>query len=122
MFAAIVPIQPHVKSGRLRALAVSSLRRSITAPDVPTVAESGLPGFEYIGWYAVLAPAETSASIVARLYSEFVKILQSLDLRERLLADGAETVGNTPAEFAAFLKTDLARWSNIIRRAGTKID
>ncbi len=122
MFAAIVPVQPHVKSGRLRALAVSSLRRSITAPDLPTVAESGLPGFEYIGWYAVLAPAETPASIVARLYSEFVKILQSPNLRERLLADGAETVGNTPAEFAAFLKTDLARWSKIIRQAGAKID
>jgi len=122
MFAAIVPIQPHVKSGRLRALAVSSTRRSVTAPDVPTVAESGLEGFEYIGWYGVLAPAGTPGPVIKRLHAEFVKILHAPDLRERLLTDGAETIGNSPAEFAAFLKAEIGRWARVIKQAGAKID
>lgn len=122
MFAAIIPIQPHVKSGRLRAIAVSSPRRSISAPDVPTVAESGLEGFEYIGWYGVLAPAGTPGAVIERLHSEFVKILRLPELRERLLTNGAETMGNSPAEFAAFLKAELERWARVIKQAGAKID
>ena len=116
------PIQPYVKSGRLRAIAVSSTRRSITAPDVPTVAESGLVGFEYIGWYGVLAPAGTPRTIIERLHAEFVKILHLPDLRERLLTNGAEPVGNSPAEFDAFLKTELERWTKMTKQAGAKID
>ena len=122
MFAAIVPIQPYVKSGRLRAIAVSSTRRSITAPDVPTVAESGLAGFEYIGWYGVLAPAGTPRTVIERLHAEFVKILHLPDLRERLLTNGAEPVGNSPAEFDAFLKAELERWTKVTKQAGAKID
>lgn len=122
MFAAIVPIQPHVKSGRLRGIAVSSTRRSITAPEIPTVAESGLKGFEYIGWYGVLAPAGTPATVIERLHAEFVKVLRLPDLRERLLADGAEPLGNSPAEFAVFLKAEIARWARVIKQAGAKID
>ncbi|MBI2225948.1 MAG: tripartite tricarboxylate transporter substrate binding protein [Betaproteobacteria bacterium] len=122
MFAAIIPIQPHVKSGRLRGIAVSSTRRSVTAPEIPTVAESGLEGFEYIGWYGVLAPAGTPGAVIARLHAEFVKILQLPDLRERLLTDGAETMGNSPAEFAAFLKAEMERWARVIKQAGAKID
>ena len=122
MFAAIIPVQPHVRSGRLRALAVSSLKRAISAPDVPTVAEAGLPGFEYVGWYGVLAPAGTPQTIVDRLHAEFVRIVRAPDMRERLLADGAEAVGNTPAEFAVYLKAELERWTRIIKEAGTRID
>ena len=122
MLAAIVPIQPHVKSGRLRAIAVSSTRRSVTAPDVPTVAESGLEGFEYIGWYGVLAPAGTPNTVIERLHAEFVKVLRLPDLRERLLADGAETMGNSPAAFAVFLKAEIERWARVIKQAGAKID
>ena len=122
MFAAIVPVQPHIKSGRLRAIAVSSTKRAVAAPDLPTVAESGLPGFEYVGWYGVLAPAGTPKAIIDRLHAEFVQIVQAPEMRERLLADGAEPVGNTPAQFETYLKAELARWPAIIKAAGTRID
>ncbi len=122
MFAGIVPIDPHVKAGRLRAIAVSSPQRAASIPQVPTIAESGLPGFEVVGWYGVLAPARTAPAIVARLHREFVTILQAPEMRDRLTSEGAEPVGNTPAEFTAFLKTDLARWAKVIKAAGAKLD
>jgi tripartite-type tricarboxylate transporter receptor subunit TctC len=89
---------------------------------VPTIAESGLPGFEVVGWYGVLAPARTPPAIVERLHREFVKILQTPEIRDRLTSEGAEPVGNTPAEFTAFLKTDIARWAKVIKAAGAKLD
>jgi tripartite-type tricarboxylate transporter receptor subunit TctC len=122
MFAGIVPIDPHVKAGRVRGIAVSSARRSISLPQVPTIAESGLPGFEVVGWYGVLAPARTPQPVVSRLHGEFIKILQTPDVRARLLGEGAEPVGNSPAEFAAFIKTDIARWAKVIKAAGAKLD
>ena len=122
MFAGIVPIDPHVKSGRVRSIAVSSAKRSVAIPHVPTIAESGLPGFEVVGWYGVLAPARTPHPIVARLHNEFIKILQTQDIRDRLLSEGAEPVGNTPAEFTAFIKTDIGRWAKVIKAAGAKLD
>jgi tripartite-type tricarboxylate transporter receptor subunit TctC len=122
MFAGIVPIDPHVKSGRVRSIAVTSAKRSVAIPQVPTIAESGLPGFEVVGWYGVLAPARTPHPIVARLHNEFVKILQTQDIRDRLLSEGAEPVGNTPAEFTAFIKTDIGRWAKVIKAAGAKLD
>jgi tripartite-type tricarboxylate transporter receptor subunit TctC len=122
MFAGIVPIDPHVKAGRVRGIAVSSAHRSTALPQVPTIAESGLPGFEVVGWYGVLAPAHTPHSIVDRLNREFLKILQTPDIRDRLTSEGAEPVGNSPAEFAAFLKTDIARWAKVIKQAGAKLD
>ncbi len=122
MFAGIVPIDPHVKSGRVRSIAVSSAKRSVAIPQVPTIAESGLPGFEVVGWYGVLAPARTPHPIVARLHNEFIKILQTQDIRDRLLSEGAEPVGNTPAEFTAFIKTDIGRWAKVIKAAGAKLD
>jgi len=122
MFAGIVPIDPHVKSGRVRSIAVSSAKRSVAIPQVPTIAESGLPGFEVVGWYGVLAPARTPHPIVARLHNELVKILQTQDIRDRLLSEGAEPVGNTPAEFTAFIKTDIGRWAKVIKAAGAKLD
>ena len=122
MFAGIVPIDPHVKSGRVRSIAVSSAKRSVAIPHVPTIAESGLTGFEVVGWYGVLAPARTPHPIVARLHNEFIKILQTQDIRDRLLSEGAEPVGNTPAEFTAFIKTDIGRWAKVIKAAGAKLD
>ena len=122
MFAGIVPIDPHVKAGRVRGIAVSSAKRSISLPQVPTIAESGLPGFDVVGWYGVLAPAHTPPPIVARLNREFLKILQTPGMRDRLLSEGAEPVGNSPAEFTAFLKTDIARWARVVKTAGAKLD
>ena len=101
---------------------MSSSKRAITAPEIPTVAESGLPGFEYVGWYGVLAPTGTPRAIIDRLHAELVQILQIADMRERLLADGAEPIGNTPAAFEAYLKAELERWTRVIKESGTKID
>jgi tripartite-type tricarboxylate transporter receptor subunit TctC len=106
----------------VRSIAVTSAKRSVAIPQVPTIAESGLPGFEVVGWYGVLAPARTPHPVVARLHNEFVKILQTQDIRDRLLSEGAEPVGNTPAEFTAFIKTDIGRWAKVIKAAGAKLD
>jgi tripartite-type tricarboxylate transporter receptor subunit TctC len=122
MFAGIVPIDPHVKAGRVRGIAVSSAKRSVAIPQVPTIAESGVPGFEVVGWYGMLAPAHTPQAIVARLNGELLKILQAPDVRDRLWGEGAEPVGNSPAEFTAFIKTDIARWAKVIKTAGAKLD
>ena len=122
MFAGIVPIEPHVRAGRVRGIAVSSARRSLAMPQVPTIAESGLPGFEVVGWYGVLAPAHTPHAIIVRLHREFLNILQTPEIRDRLLREGAEPVGNSPAQFTEFLRTDIARWAKVIRQAGAKLD
>jgi tripartite-type tricarboxylate transporter receptor subunit TctC len=122
MFAGIVPIDPHVKAGRVRGIAVSSAKRSAAIPQVPTIAESGLPGFEVVGWYGVLAPAHTPKAVVDRLHRELLKILQTPEIRDRLMSEGAEPVGNSPAEFTEFLKTDIARWAKVIKQAGAKLD
>lgn len=100
---------PHVKSGRLRALAITSISRSPALPELPTVAESGLPGFEVGQWYGVLAPAGTPDTVVARLNSELVKVMQTPEVNEWLLREGSLPVGNTPREFAAYLKDDVAK-------------
>jgi tripartite-type tricarboxylate transporter receptor subunit TctC len=121
MFAGIVPIDPHIKSGRLRGIAVTSLKRAAAAPQFPAIAET-LPGFDIVGWYGLLAPAKTPAAIVNKLHAEILKALKSKEIGERLVSEGAEVVGNTPAEFTAFLKTDIARWAQVIKRTGAKID
>lgn len=107
----------HIKAGRLRALAVTSSRRSPTLPDVPTVAEAGVRGFEYTGWLAVLAPAGTPREIVNKLQAEIAKILAMPDMRERFLNWGYEPVGGTPDEMAARLRADIARYANVIKEA-----
>ncbi len=122
MFAGLLPAQVQVKANRLRAIAVTSAKRSAFMPDLPTVAESGLPGFEYVGWYGVLAPAGTPSAIVKRLHAEIVSVLALPEIRDRLAGDGAEVVGNTPVEFAAFLKTDIARWAPVIKQSGARLE
>lgn len=113
---------PHVKSKRLRALGVSSVKRMPIAPQLPTIAESGVPGFEAGIWYALFAPARTPRPIVDRLYRESGNALRSPDMRDMFLGQGAEIVASTPEEFSAYLKNDIARWAKIIKAAGVRAD
>jgi tripartite-type tricarboxylate transporter receptor subunit TctC len=111
---------PHIKAGKLRALAVTSAKRSGALPDIPTIAEAGLPGYDSTQWYGVLAPAGTPHEIVARLHAEIVRALRLPDVRERLAADGAEAVGSTPEEFAAFIQSEIEKWTAVARSAGIR--
>ena len=111
-------VMPQVKAGRLRALAVTGAKRSALAPELPTIAESGLPGYEASGWFGVLAPAATPRDLVARLNAAIVKGISEADARERLAALGGDVVANSPAEFAAYLRDDLAKWSKLIEALG----
>ena len=109
---------PYAKSGRLRGLGVTSAKRAAGAPDIPTIAEAGVPGYEATQWFGVLAPAGTPREIVARLHAEIGRVLQAPDVRERLAGDGADPVGSTPDEFAAFLRSETAKWAKVVRNAG----
>lgn len=122
MFAGLLPAQAQVKTNRLRAIAVTSAKRSGFMPELPTVIESGLPGFEVVGWYGVLAPAGTPPAIVNRLHGEIIKVLALPEIRARIASDGAEVVGDTPAQFAAFLKADIARWAPLIKQSGARLE
>ncbi len=113
-------LMPQVKAGRLRALAVTGAKRSALALELPTIAESGLPGYEAIGWFGILAPGATPRELIARLNAAIVKGITDADARERLAALGGEVVANTPAEFAARIRDDLAKWSRLIKEIGLK--
>ena len=113
---------PHVKAGKLRALGMTSASRSRAAPDLPTVAEQGLPGYESSLWYALLAPAATPQTIIKRLHAETVKILKMPDISELLLSQGAEPVGNSPQELSRFIKSDIDRWTKVINGANIRVD
>ena len=119
-FSTIAVISPHVESGRIKAFAITSKERSPSFPDVPTVAESGLPGYEAENWYALLAPAGTPPAIVDRLNRELKKILGSPDFVKEIAKEGGRTVGDSPAEFAQFLSIDVPRWQKIVREADLK--
>jgi len=122
MFGTIVAISPHIKAGRLRALAVTGKSRSGLLPEVPTLAEAGLPGYEAGSWYGILAPAGTPGAIVARLNAEINQAVRQPEVRERLAAEGAETLGGTPEEFASHLKAELARMGRLMREAGIRME
>ena len=119
MFGTILPTLPHVKAGRLRAIAVSGAQRSPALPDVPTVAET-LPGFEAASWYGIFAPAQTPREVIAKLNRESARILETTDMREYLLREGAVPAGGTPEEFAAHFRNEIAKWARLIRDAGIK--
>jgi tripartite-type tricarboxylate transporter receptor subunit TctC len=121
-FATVVSSLPHVKAGKLRAIAVTSARRTPAAPEYPTVSESGLPGYEAVAWYGVLAPAGTPRDIIARLNGEIVRSLRLADVQQLLLAQGAEAVSDTPDEFAAIMRKDIAKWGSVVRKVGAKAD
>lgn len=110
------------KAGKVTALGVASAARIAAAPDLPTIAEGGLPGFEVTSWYALVAPAGTAPDIVQRLAAETAKSLGQADVREKLAALGAEPVGNSPAEFAAMLRSEIARWSRLAKEANIRVE
>jgi tripartite-type tricarboxylate transporter receptor subunit TctC len=122
IFSSAPPALPHVASGKLRALAVTSARRSSVSPDLPTVSESGLPGFEVINWYGVLAPARTPKSIVDKLNAEITRITNMPDVKERLSTVGIEALSSTPAQFAAFIKEETAKWAKVVKFSGARLD
>jgi tripartite-type tricarboxylate transporter receptor subunit TctC len=113
---------PQLKAGRIRPLAITTLKRSASLPDVPTIAESGLPGFDAPAWNGVLVPARTPRTIIAKLHAEIVKDLKLPDVLERITALGFEPVGNTPEEFDVFLKAELAKWAKVARAIGAKAE
>ena len=122
IFSSAPPALPHVKTGKLRALAVTSAKRSSVVPDLATIAESGLPGFEVINWYGLLTPARTQKEIIARLNAEIVKILNMSDVKERLSAQGIEIFSSTPAQFAAFIREETEKWAKVVKYSGARLD
>ncbi len=122
MFGTLVAILPHIKAGRLRALAVTGRSRSALLPEVPTLAESGLPGYEAGSWYGILAPAGTPGAIVARLNTEINAAIRQPEVRERLAAEGAEVLGGTPGDFASHIKAELSRMGKLMREAGIRME
>jgi tripartite-type tricarboxylate transporter receptor subunit TctC len=121
-FAFIVPpvVRSHVEAGKLRALAVSTIKRSAVFPDAPTLDESGIKGLDIPHWYGIWAPAKTPPAIINALHKEFVRVMALPSLRERFAREGAEAVGSSPGEFAAFVQSEVTRWTEVARRAGLK--
>ena len=122
MLLNLAPVKGLIQNGRLRALAVAGPTRSANLPDVATAAESGLPGYSVVGWYGMLLPAGVPRALKARLHGDVVKTLRADDVRQRLSAENTEPIGNTPEEFAAFLKQEIAKFAAVITRTGVKAD
>jgi tripartite-type tricarboxylate transporter receptor subunit TctC len=122
MFSPLAASLPMVRDGKLRALAVTSLTRSLAVPEVPAIAESGYPGFEVTGWLGLLAPAKTPPMIVGKLHTQVVTALASPEVRARLAALGLDGIGSTPDEFAAAIQSGLIKWSKVITEAGIKVE
>lgn len=120
LFSTILQSSPHIKAGKLRALAVTTRTRSRALPDVPTMVESGMPNYVVAGWYGVLAPVKTPRPVIDRLNREIVRILHLPEVVERLAADGSEPVGSTPEEFGAHIRAEIARWRKVIEDAGIR--
>ena len=122
MFASAPSAMPHIKTGRLRALAMTGSQQSAAVPGVPTIAESGLPGFETYGWYGVLAPAGTAPPIIARVHGAIIKAMAAPEVMERIVADGSEAVAGTPEQFADYIKRDIPKWAKVIKESGARAD
>jgi tripartite-type tricarboxylate transporter receptor subunit TctC len=116
-FANMLSAMPHITSGRLRAVAVSSAKRSAVLPSVPTMIEAGYPDFEASTWFGLLTPSGVPAEIVQRLHAEVVKLLAGRELQQRLASEGAVAVGNTPAEFAAYIRSETEKWTRVVKAA-----
>jgi len=121
-FPSIISVLPHLKTGKLRALAVSNIYRAASLPDVPSVKEAGIPDFDVSNWYGLFAPIGSPKGVVERVHREVVVILKSADLQKRMAADGSDPVGNTPVEFANHVKAESARWSEVIKKSNIKAD
>jgi tripartite-type tricarboxylate transporter receptor subunit TctC len=122
MFAIMQGAVPLVKAGKLKALAVSGAKRSASAPELPTISESGLPGYEFISWNAIHVPAGTPRAVIGAIHGEVTKALAQADLKERMFGLGLEVTPGTPEELAALVKSDIAKWTKVIREAGVKVD
>ena len=122
VFGGVPGVAPQIRSGRLRALGVTGPKRVVTFPDLPTIAESGVPNYDVTMWYGVLAPAGTPQAVVMKLHGAVNRALHTPDLNERLLADGSEPSGIMPDEFSAFIKSELAKWAPVIKASGAKPD
>lgn len=121
-FATLPSVLPHVKSGRLRALGVTTTKRSPAAPEVPTIAEAGVPGYDHAPWNGMLAPARTPKAVIARLNGEVAKATHTAEMKSVLLQEGAEPVGNTPEAFGTIIREETAKWAKVIRAAGIEAD
>ncbi len=120
MTATMLTGMPHIRTGRLRPLGITGSQRNAALPDVPTVAEAGVPGYETVLWYGALAPATTSKDIVARLHRDLTAVLRSAEVKERFAADGGEAVGNSSEEFASYIRSELEKWARVAKAAGIK--
>ena len=120
--SSIPPALPFMKAGRLKALGVTSAKRTATLPDVPTIAESGLPGYEVTNWYGVMVPAGVPKEILARLHTEIVRILQLPDVRQRFAGEGGDVAPNTPEQFAAFIRSEITKWDKAVKDSGARVD
>jgi len=121
-FATALSVQPHIKAGRVRALAVTTAQRSPNFPDLPTVSEAGVPGFDAITWHGVVVPARTPQAVVARLNREFNAILQQPETRERLNTLGSDIIGGEPRALADYVRAEIPKWAKVIRESGAKVD
>jgi len=117
MFANLTAALPHVKAGRLRALATTGEKRSQIVPDVPTVSESGVPGYVVTSYYGILVPAGTPATVIARLNAEIVKAMGAPEMHDRLAAQGADPTSSTPEQFGAFLQSEIDKWARVVESA-----
>jgi tripartite-type tricarboxylate transporter receptor subunit TctC len=122
MFNSIPPVLQHIKTGRLRLLAVASAKRSPQLPDVPTISEAGVPGYEAITWFGLLAPAKTPKAIIGRLNDVMVKVVHAPDLKSQLEIQGYDPVGSSPDEFAAFIRAESEKYAKIVKLSGAKVD
>ena len=122
MFDSMPSAMPHVKAGKVRPIAVTTAKRVAAVPDLPTIAEAGVPGYDISTWYGVWAPKGTPRDIVIKMQQDIAKVLQQADTRERYAGLGAEPVGNTPDEFAAYCKSELAKWARVVKESGAKAD
>jgi len=121
-FESMIPVLPHVKAGKLRALAVTSAKPSPVLPEIPTVAESGVPGFESIAWYGVVAPAGMPRDIIAKLNAEMARILNLPDIKQRLIEMGSPPVAGTPDQFGALIKSEIVKWGKVVKQAHVSLD
>ncbi len=120
--SSLAGLLPHIKSGRVRALGVTTAKRNAQLPDVPTIAESAIPGYEVTIWYALFVPAATPKTIVARLNAETVKALNTVDLKERLTLQGLDVGSSTPDELTAFVKTETVKWAKVVKDSGAQLE
>jgi tripartite-type tricarboxylate transporter receptor subunit TctC len=121
-FSNILSATPYVKSGRLRALGVTSAKRSQVLPDVPSIAEAGVPKYEEYNWYGILGPRGLPAPVLSKIHADVVAVLRSPDMEQRLVKDGAEVIGNTPQEFARFIRSETDKYASVVKQRGLRVE